>query len=129
MNSFNKQIIVSNKHIDNLNHVNNIKYLKWAQNIAKAHWNYLIKDLDNEFGLWVVRHHDVKYRLSAKLGDIIQISTYVNNIRGPLSERIVQFKSTENKIIVEVKTQWCYIKNNKPVNIPNIIIDLFKVSN
>ena len=29
---------VIKEHLDDLNHVNNVQYLYWAQEIAKAHW-------------------------------------------------------------------------------------------
>ena len=31
--------IVNKEHLDDLNHVNNVQYLYWAQEIAKTHWD------------------------------------------------------------------------------------------
>ena len=45
MIKFTQEIIVLKKHLDDLNHVNNVQYLYWAQEIAKSHWAFLIKDL------------------------------------------------------------------------------------
>ena len=129
MNKFIQEIIVRNNHLDDLNHVNNVQYLNWAQEIAKAHWNYLTKDLKDEFGIWVVRHHDVSYRLGSFIGETIKVSTYIANVRGPVSDRIVEFHNKKtNKLLVKVCTKWCYIQNineRKISTIPDKIIKLF----
>tara|TARA_B110000438_G_scaffold271450_1_gene289337 strand:+ start:416 stop:829 length:414 start_codon:yes stop_codon:yes gene_type:complete len=129
MIKFTQEIIVLKKHLDDLNHVNNVQYLYWAQEIAKSHWTFLIKDLKDPPGVWVVRHHDVSYRLGSFLGDTIEVSTYIDNARGPLSERIVEFHNKKNnKLLVKVCTKWCYMINfneRKISTIPNEIIKLF----
>ena len=63
MNRFTQKIIVTKSHLDELDHVNNVQYLYWAQEIAKSHWHYLIKNINENFGVWVVRHHDISYKL------------------------------------------------------------------
>ena len=44
--------IVSKQHLDDLNHVNNVQYLYWAQEVAKAHWNLIQELLDQTVGVW-----------------------------------------------------------------------------
>ena len=39
-----KEIIVSKNDLDELNHVNNIKYVNWILEIAKIHWRSLVSD-------------------------------------------------------------------------------------
>ena len=114
-------------HLDELNHVNNVQYLLWAQEIAKAHWqkiNEIIKDK----GVWMVRSHEIEYRLGGFLDDKIRIETYVKNVRGPLSLRIVEFFNNKNKqLMVRCKTQWCYVNmaSRKPIKVSTRIQDLF----
>ncbi len=130
MNKFTQKIIVTKSHLDDLDHVNNVQYLHWAQEIAKSHWSYLIKNINEDFGVWVVRHHDVTYKLGAYLGDKILISTYIKTVKGPISERIVEFhNSKEEKLLVKVISKWCYLndpKTRKVSNIPNFINKIFK---
>ena len=38
MQIFETSRIVKTNDLDELNHVNNIRYVEWVQNIAKAHW-------------------------------------------------------------------------------------------
>ena len=120
---------VQKKHLDDLNHVNNVQYLYWVQEVSQAHWDNLIhKKKFLEKGIWVVRSHKIEYKNLTKLNDKIIISTYVKNVKGYLSERIVviKLKKTE-KILVKCLTEWCFIdlKTQKLKKIPQEIIKLF----
>ena len=120
--------IVKKEHIDRLNHVNNVQYLQWAQEIAKSHWNHLIATLDEPLGVWMVRSHQVEYRLNAAEGENIRIETHVASVRGPLSNRVVEFYSeASQKLLVQCQTLWCYInlKDRSVVQIPESIKKLF----
>ena len=120
---------VQKKHLDDLNHVNNVQYLYWVQEVSQAHWDNLIhKKKFLEKGLWVVRSHKIEYKNLTKLNDKIIISTYVKNVKGYLSERsvIIKLKKPE-KILVKCLTEWCFIdlKTQKLKKIPQEIIKLF----
>ena len=114
-------------HLDDLNHVNNVQYLLWPQEIAKAHWQKINEIIKDE-GVWMVRSHEIEYRLGGFLDDKIRIETYVKNVRGPLSLRIVEFFNNKNKqLMVRCKTQWCYVNmaSRKPIKVSTRIQDLF----
>ena len=120
-------IKVIKDHLDDLNHVNNVQYLLWAQDIAKAHWQKINEIIKDE-GVWMVRTHQVEYRLGAFLNDEIRIETHVKNIRGPLSLRIVEFYNNKTaKLIASCRTQWCCVNlaSRKPINVSTKIKDLF----
>lgn len=127
-NNFIQYQTVTKRHLDELHHVNNIQYLSWSQEIAKAHWNFLIQSLEQQKGIWMVRNHRVEYRLEAKDKEVIRVETHVNSVRGPLSNRVVKFyNNTNQKLLVECQTQWCYIDpiKKKTVPIPTEIEQLF----
>lgn len=122
------KIEVAAEHLDGLNHVNNVQYLLWAQDIAKSHWEKIKGLHPNSAGVWMVRSHQVNYRLGAFLEDTLIIETYVKEIRGPLSLRVVDFLSAQtNKVVVNCNTQWCYVDpdNRKPLRIPLEISNSF----
>ena len=124
---------VQKKHLDDLNHVNNVQYLYWVQEVSQAHWDNLIhKEKILDKGLWVVRSHKIEYKNLTKLNDKIIISTYVKNVKGYLSERsvVIKLKKTE-KILVKCLTEWCFIdlKTQKLKKIPQEIIKLFNNTN
>ena len=125
---FIQHLTVKKQHIDNLQHVNNVQFLFWAQEIAKAHWEKLTENADFEIGIWVVRSHQIEYRSNAEEGDKIRIETYVDSVRGPLSNRNVKFyDDLSEKLLVKSQTQWCYLnpKTRKPIPVSKKITALF----
>lgn len=128
MNSFEQTIDVEAQHLDELQHVNNVQYLQWVQDIAGAHWQHLIKNREEAFGLWVVRSHHIEYKRQAKLGDRLRIVTHVEVTEGFLSERRVRFYLADSSTLVaQCSTQWCYLDptTQKLLRIPPEIHSLF----
>ncbi|RXP55792.1 acyl-CoA thioesterase [Lutibacter sp. HS1-25] len=123
---FNFSFEVSANELDHLNHVNNVVYLHWVLDAAQKHWDFLSNDIINEAYVWVVLRHEIDYVSFAKLGDKIQINTWVKSSVGVKSERIVEIQK-EGKLIAKAKTIWCLLdkKTMKPVRIPSEIMKLF----
>ena len=122
-----KEIIVQEGDIDQLNHVNNVTYLKWVQEIAGEHWySKNLKAIDENY-YWVVIDHYIKYSGQAFLNETIIAKTFVENMNGVKSLRNVSFYK-EDKLIVEAKTNWCFMdaKRNRPTRIPEEISKLFR---
>jgi len=119
---------VSKEHLDDLNHVNNVQYLLWTQEVAKIHWEKIKGMTSNTNAVWMVRNHQVNYRLGAFLGDYIRIETYVEEVRGPLSLRVVAFYNDKtDQLLVRCKTQWCWVEleSRKPLKVTEEIKKLF----
>lgn len=119
---------VKKKHLDEFNHVNNVQYLYWVQEVAQAHWDKLNekKSIYHE-GSWIVRSHKIEYKNFTNLNDKIIISTYVKNAQGFLSERIVTIKLKKSKkILIKCITKWCFVELNtlKLKKIPQKILEL-----
>ena len=66
-----QEITVSKNDLDDLNHVNNVVYVNWIQEIAKNHWNVLVSDEIKENYYWVLLEHHIKYLHSALLNEKI----------------------------------------------------------
>jgi acyl-CoA thioester hydrolase len=128
MKPFEQILQVEKVHLDELNHVNNVQYLQWVQDIAGAHWQSLIIGKKESFGLWVVRSHHIEYKRQAKLGDALRILTHVELTAGFMSERKVHFYLGDSSTLVaQCSTQWCYLDptTQKLLRIPEEIHDLF----
>ncbi|MDG1054506.1 MAG: thioesterase [Flavobacteriaceae bacterium] len=128
MNTFEQSILVEESHLDELQHVNNVQYLQWVQDIAGAHWQHLIRDNPTEFGLWVVRSHHIEYKRQAKLGDRLRVITHVELTEGFLSERRVRFfLEDSNTLVAQCSTQWCYLDptSQKLLRIPEEVHAIF----
>ena len=70
-------VIVVETDIDELNHVNNVVYLQYAQDIATAHWESVASPELQEKVIWVARRHEIDYLKQALLGDKLVIKTRV----------------------------------------------------
>lgn len=120
---------VDESAIDDLNHVNNVIYLDWAQKIAEKHWTQLSnEDINNNY-VWVVKRHEIDYFLPVFLNDEIILSTHIGNSYGVKSERFVNILK-DDKLVCSVKTIWILIDKitMKPVRIPSEILALLKVN-
>ena len=70
----------------------------------------------------------VNQKSNTRVGSII-ISTYIKSVKGPISERVVNFYNSKNnnKVIVKIISKWCYLsdaKNRKITAIPEFISNL-----
>lgn len=101
---------VSKEDLDDLNHVNNVIYVQWAQDIAKEHWEVRASDELKKKFIWVVIRHEIDYKKQAFLGDDILIETYVGETTFVTSERYVNIKNAKTgEILVAAKSMWCLL--------------------
>ena len=122
MKTLEKEITVSKNDLDDLNHVNNVIYVHWVQEIAKEHWKSLVSNEIIKNYYWVLLEHQIKYLNPALLNDKIMIKTYIEKTEGIRSNRIVEIYNRNNdKLLVKSKTIWCLI--NAKTNKPNRITD------
>ena len=123
---YSRSIIVSADHIDFNDHVNNLVFLQWALDISRDHWLSVVSKTVVESYFWVVRSHHIDYLQQAFEGDEIEIRTFVESIRGPFSERIVQIIKNGEQI-VKVKSGWCFLERStkKLKRVPEEIKALF----
>lgn len=129
---YTEEYTVKERDIDELNHVNNIRYVEWIQEISKAHWSAITHDtIFAEKYLWVVSSHYIEYKSQALLNDILEISTYVEKLEGVLSHRVVEIKNkATGKLLMKSLTKWCmmYRQNKRIARIPQELSDLFKLA-
>lgn len=125
---FELTLTVSAKDIDNLNHVNNVVYLQWVQDVASAHWDTVASDeLKNKYS-WVALRHEIDYRNPAYLGDQLLVKTWVGSCEGVRSVRHVKFYQMSTSVLVaESKTTWCLLdaQTMRPKRIEPGIVSLF----
>lgn len=130
--TFQHIIHVQPEDLDELNHVNNVVYVRWVQEAAAAHWNSRAsEDIKNKY-FWVVLRHEVDYRSPAFLYDVIIAKTWVEDYEGPRSNRRVQlFRKADSKLLEDAKTTWCLLnaQNQKPTRVGVDITDVFTSTN
>ena len=115
--------------IDDLGHVNNVNYLKWAQLIAGKHWTKLSNSTIDEKYVWVVLRHEIDYFSSAYLNDEITLKTWIGDSYGVKSDRYVNVMRN-GEILSSTKTIWCLLEKSsmKPTRIPSEIMEILKLN-
>ncbi len=128
MQIFEQTLKVAANDLDELNHVNNVRYLQWVQDIAKAHWvDRAPKSVLDTF-IWVVVNHNIHYKSPAVLNDLLILKTYVTESKGVTSIRIVEIYHKETqKLIIHCETKWCLLDKTtlRPTRLTQEIIQLF----
>lgn len=125
MQKFEIEHTVTADEIDGLNHVNNIVYLQWVQDVAEKHWKSLIKQnpLAKKY-IWVVIRHEIDYLRSAMLNDTVTLQTWVGKSFGAKSVRHVAILKN-NKVLAKAQTTWCLLEAEtmKPIRITENVIN------
>ncbi len=119
---FTQSFPVDAADIDELGHVNNVVYLRWAQEIAIAHWRARASAEMVQGFVWVVARHEVDYRAALALGDVAEVRTWVDDApRGPTWVRFVDiYKQGAEKLAVQIKSNWVMldIVSRRPRRVP-----------
>lgn len=131
MECYEKTLVVEEEDLDLLQHVNNIRYVEWIQEVSKEHWESRASEKIKSEVVWVVLSHHVQYRKEAKLGDTIHIKTFIAQTKGAISVRAVEMRLLHsNTLLVESKTEWCLLNshNLKPMRISPEIRSFFETN-
>lgn len=96
--------------IDALGHVNNVVYLRWAQDAATAHWEAASTPAQRDAIAWVAMRHEIDYKVAALPSDAIIASTWVGEADAVRFERFVEIlRASDRKALAAVRTIWCPI--------------------
>lgn len=128
MEIFKQEITVPSSSIDALDHVNNVTYLQWVQDIAEQHWNARTNEELREKYYWVVVDHFIEYKAPAYQDDVLILQTWVENYSTATCERhTLILNNKDHRNVVTAKTTWCLInrETGKPTRITEEIRNLF----
>ncbi|HEX4936765.1 MAG TPA: thioesterase family protein [Gemmatimonadaceae bacterium] len=96
--------------IDELGHVNNVVYLRWAQDVATAHWRAAATAEQQDGIAWVALRHEIDYKHPALPGDAIVASTWVGQAEAIRFERFVEIlRARDRRVLARTRTLWCPI--------------------
>ncbi len=125
---FEYSFLVPKSAIDAMNHVNNVVYLQWVQNVAEKHWITNTNEQIRNKYVWVALNHYIEYHHPAIENDEIRIETWIEDYKGAKSERHTKIiNTTTQKVLVSAKTSWCLLfkETLRPVRITSEISTLF----
>ena len=125
---FSITIKVKPEHLDAVQHVNNVTYVQWMQDIAILHWQAFTSQQMQEKILWMVRRHEIDYYNQAFLNDDLLVSTWTvayTNITWKRHYEIV--RPADGKKIISAVSIWVPLdsKTQKPHRVNDAIIKLF----
>ena len=107
---FRMPLKVTREHIDNLDHVNNVVYVSWIQDVADAHWKSGASEALRDQCRWVVLRHLVDYHVSAVEGDDLELFTWVDVPTGVRQVRHVLIqRASDHKVLAYAETTWCLL--------------------
>ena len=108
------EVTVTDTHLDEFEHTNNVVYLSWMQDVAKAHSAALGLTFNDYARLGigcVARRHEINYVLPTFKGDHILLGTWIHQNDGRTDMwRGYQFIRTQDgKTVAHGLTQWVCI--------------------
>jgi acyl-CoA thioester hydrolase len=124
-----RTITVPPEDIDELEHVNNVAYVRYIEDIARAHAESVGMGLNamRETGLVpVMREHRIKYIRPAFLGDRLEVRTEIMVMSGLRAKRQNRVSRGET-VLVESETEWVWIdvQSGRPKAIPKSALEAF----
>ena len=120
--------------IDELGHVNNVRWLAFVAELAGAHAASHGSDLAAlraQGALWIVRRHELDYHRPALPGEEIVEETWVEKMTGAKSKRHSRFtRAADGALLVSAVTTWAYVdaKTLRPTRIPDTMRARYKVT-
>lgn len=126
--AFDQRRTVQPSEIDELNHVNNVVYLAWINDVAVAHWNSLTSEAIRGKLIWVALRHEIDYKAEARLDERILVRTWTGAAKGLRYARHTRiYRETDHALLAEGLTQWCPMDaaTRKPVRPSAEIAALF----
>lgn len=110
MKNYTKTIVVQQEDLDDLDHVNNVRYLQWVQDIAKEHWQTEATSEMLDKYIWMVRSNYIEYKGQAFLGETLNLKTFIKDAHGAISVRVVEIHHQKTgKLILRSTADWCLI--------------------
>jgi acyl-CoA thioester hydrolase len=124
---YTQELEIQPQHCDVQNHLNNVVYVQWVQDVAIAAYRskgYSRAMDEGKNIIWFVRRHEIDYLAPAFVGETIRAATWVE--RGTLSTFFRQTEFTrevDQQLVCRSLTEWCYFdaNRNRPAKIPSDI--------
>lgn len=105
--AFERPFHVQPEDIDQMGHVNNVVYLRYAQDAAVAHWLAFASEEQLRDYVWVARRHEIDYLRPAFPGDELLARTWVGEATGATYERFVDItRPKDGEVLAKVRSVW-----------------------
>lgn len=122
------EIVVTEEHIDELRHVNNVQWVRWVIDIAVAHSAAVGLDIATYLAMgvvWVVRRQEIDYLAPAKRGEKLIALTWVASYGQRSSVRKSLFlRAGDQKPLLQAATTWVMVDmQGRPALVPKGVVE------
>lgn len=131
MQPFTTQLQVRHYEMDSLGHVNNTVYQQYLEHAAVEHSTSLGFDLERYRqlgGFFVMRRIQIDYLQPAFAGEILEITTWLEHMRGTRATRRYEIrKQGRDDLQIKAEALWVWVDMNtlRPRPIPELILAAF----
>lgn len=107
---FELRIAVQPDDIDDMQHVNNVVYLRWVQEVALAHWQASATSEMQATLAWVATRHELDYVRAALPGDVVVARTWIGTVDSRRFERFTEIvRESDEAILLRARTLWLLV--------------------
>lgn len=130
MKPFTLQLRVRHYEMDALGHVNNAVYQSYLEQAAIEHSENLGLTLETyrQLGsVFVMRRLAIDYLRPTIAGDFLDITTWIQEVRGSRAIRRYEIRKTDDVLVVTAEALWVWVEpaSMRPKPIPQNILDIF----
>ncbi len=125
------RLTASEGDTDELEHVNNLVYLRWVQEAAFAHSRavgFNFEEYRARGVAWVVRKHELEYLRPTFAGDELEVITWIDSWRAASSVRKTRIVRLSDDVeVARASTLWVFasLETGGPARIPPEVRDAF----
>jgi acyl-CoA thioester hydrolase len=124
------EVLVVDADMDEFGHASNISYVRWIQDVARAHSNAVGFDTDayRTLGaLFFVRRHEIDYVRPVVAGDRLELRTWIDSASAAACKRATEIVAPGGVVAARAMTTWAYvdIASGRPKRIPDTIRSAF----
>lgn len=134
MQKFTTQLRVRHYEMDALGHVNNAVYQHYLEQAAIEHSEHLgftVERYKELGGVFVMRRVEIDYLRSAAAGDKLEITTWLQEMRGTRARRRYEIrKQRKDDLLVTAEALWVWVEaaTMRPRPIPPVLLEGFLAS-
>ncbi len=132
MPRFALEVTAAPTDIDDVNHVSNLVYVRWIQEVAVAHSTALGWPFDRyrqHGAIFVVRRHEIDYVAPVLLGQGVRIETWVESVKAASCVRRTEiFRASDKQVVCRGSTLWAFMsfEAGRPQRIPEQVLEAFR---
>jgi acyl-CoA thioester hydrolase len=128
---FRLEVTAATEDLDQQGIVSNVVYVRWVQDVAKAHsdgvgWDHAAYVRSG--AIFVVRRHEIEYLRPVRAGERVALITHVAWWRAATCERRTRIvRVCDGEAVARAVTLWAFISvdGGRPLRIPREVAEAF----